>query len=641
MIFFAETLFFIFLLKLSCVALLTLSLREKFNSWLEGCLVSWCVVQTALYAILIVLSIFSMLTTPSIWLATLILLAGIAVFAQYTFNNALTYINRSDYLEFGTKQSWIFLTGILIVFFYFFYHSLYFYDTSADAFSYGMTRINFYAHYHTIFFYQPTISFNIFSNEWNGELNSLYYVLATHRDQAATFANGEVWLLLCFSLSYFAYIFNVSSRFRMFFAFAFGSAPVFLGLAMLVKGDLLCIATFILGFCFFLKLLTTKNNFIYFFATISAFSISAGAKLGCIVSVVFFILFSFLILSSSVFLDVKTKIRYSLLALIISLINCSKYAINLYVYKDPFHHLEIPLFLFGNIYNNFMHLLIVTADLLWAELPFPHLFLVITPGFLWLLPLMVSSCLLGLFFTIKDFYQIPKLKILVKLTLSQWVFLILSFFSGFIVLLSSIYAWHDAEYRYYVSWVLILLGLLTIFSNKFWRKINKYIFFSVGIFFATFNYLTAFVPLGEQTTIPFYIAMTQSPFQRLTINIPEYGQKIGNFSNNVSKNANLLILNGEGKIVSPFFGTNYRNNLYLLGTRKGSRGGLDKSLDMLDAVIKDPSNYYDYIILTGLDYFTEKDYWALKEKLAGYHFKEVLVDKNIKYQEVYIYKKMV
>jgi len=637
----AASIFLIFLLKNTCVVLLAISLRAKFKTFLESVLASWCFVQTVIYGQMLILAAFSLLTTYYIWLSTLGLLGIICVITTIIHNNHKSVIfKRIDVAEFITKQSLIPLAGIIIVFVYYCWHSLYFYDTSADALSYGLTRIQLYAHYHTLFINQPTISFNIFSNEWNGELSALYYVLATDNLQAATFANAEIWLLLSLSFCYFAEIFKVPARFRVLFGFAFASAPVFLGLAMLVKGDLLSIAAFLLGGCYILRMYSDRYNAFCFFAAMTAFSISGGAKLTTIVSVGLFIFFAFykFILSSR--LNIHRKISFSLLVILFVMINNSRYVANLFVYKNTFKHVEPAHFNIGNVFKNFVHIIINTADLLYATIPFPAFFFVISPGFLWLLPMILSSFAITCFFIFKrKSFEPLQLVIFRKLTIMQMIFLASAFFIGLIVLMSS-QSWYITSYRYFVSWIVFLLAILTVTSSKYWRKINSTLIFSGWIFFSSWNYFTAFTPMGEQLSVPYYAAIPKNGQQRLMVNIPHYSEQIGMFADSVPRDAKILVLNGLGKIVSPFFGSNYRNNIYLIGTPDGPHAGLDFSLAMLISAVKEQSNTYDYIVLTGVDNFTDEIHQSLKIKLDLFGYKETLINKDIAAQYVYIFKKM-
>ncbi len=636
----ASFLFLIFLLKMTCVGLFAVCIRNKFSTYLESLLASWCGVQTLIYGQLLLLSAFSMLTTSSIWICTIGMTVVISLIMHYTHGRQQYAIfQRKDYAVFFTKQPLIPLSGIIIVFVYYCWHSFYFYDTSADAFSYGLTRIQFYAHYHTLFVHQPTISLNIFSNEWNGELSALYYVLAVSDLQAATFANAEIWLLLSLSFCYVAELFGVPARYRVLFGFAFASAPVFLGLAMLVKGDLLSIAAFLIGIGFVLRFLISKDDPFLFAAAVVALSISDGAKISLLISVVLFITVIFWQFVLSTHVSIRARIISCLLALFAILIDNSRYVINLFVYHNPFKHIEETEFSLRNIFSNLTHIISSTVDLLHAKLPFPDFFLVISPGFLWLLPIIVGSLVMIFFNMFKEkSFQPLRVNIFKKLTTRQQVFLASAFFIGFIVFSAS-GEWRVYSYRYYASWVTFLLVILTVISSKYWRKINITLFFSIWIFFAVWNYLTAFVPYGEQLSVPYYALIQKSGQERMMINIPHYGEEIGKFADSVPADANILVLNGYGKIVSPFFGTHYRNNIYLAGKLEGPHYDLDKTLGILVEAIKKQPDKYAYIVLSGALGSVYASDAALTATLARYHYNEILVNRDIPKQHVYVFQK--
>jgi len=281
-----------------------------------------------------------------------------------------------------------------------------------------------------------------------------------------------------------------------------------------------------------------------------------------------------------------------------------------------------------------------TADLFHAQLPYPDFFLVISPGFLWLLPIILGSFVVISFSMLrKKSFQPIHLRIFNKMSKRQRIFIAAAFLIGFIVFSAS-GQWQIFSYRYYAGWIAFLLVIMMVISSKYWHKINISLFFGVWIFLAVWNYLTAFTPYGEQLNAPYYTVMQKSGLERMLINIPSYCHAVSHFANSVPSDANILVLNGLGRILSPFFGSNFRNNIHLIGTSEGSYYGWTKSSEMLLETIKNQPDQYDYIVLTGNIGMLHEPDQPVKAKLALYNYKEILVNRDVPNQYFYVFQKV-
>jgi hypothetical protein len=167
-----------------------------------------------------------------------------------------------------------------------FYRSHYFFDTTWDGMVYELPRIAFWTHFKSVFVLQATEEVSLFANEWNGELNALYYSLLTANDQAISFGNVEVWGIGVLVFTWLARLSGITRELALPLGLYIASTPVLLGLSTVAKGDLLACISFALAIGFIIQLLKNPSSKLLLILSASSLGLSVGSKIVVLVSVV-------------------------------------------------------------------------------------------------------------------------------------------------------------------------------------------------------------------------------------------------------------------------------------------------------------------------------------------------------------------
>ncbi|HHT0592300.1 TPA: hypothetical protein ACTXXA_000905 [Legionella anisa] len=455
--------------------------------------------------------------------------------------------------------------GALTIFLTLTYRSLYYYDNTWDAITYGLTRIDFYAHYHNLFINQPTQAINIFSNEWNGELNCLFYLLCVGNEQACSFGNVEIWLLSFLGYSWLSSIFAVPARFRLFSGLMLASTPVILGLATTIKGDLLAITCFAIGLGFTLRLLDkedSQNSALNFLFAYASFGLAMGAKIivlpfvALVISLLFFIV---------VFLpNKKNNWLIFLGSVFLFAIANSKYILNYFTFGSFFKHLESPYPSFNNIINNLKGIIQSGSDISFLFSLHPG-YPVLNYG----LGFLAIPILLWFIYSL----WLSKHNIYTYKNLQNHRYWIVIFFLGigFSYLLINL-PWYPWCFRYFAPYLLVLVTFIIALPFHFKTRLvfnyyhNKFLVICSAIIIMV-NSIFTFLQPGELFPVPYNKAIKQSEMERKVARHPYLWTILNNNLKelNLEKvhNKNILLFNEIGSAVLPFFGENHQNNIEL------------------------------------------------------------------------------
>jgi hypothetical protein len=235
---FAAVLLAAFFLKVWCVAQLAELLGVRVRDPLGRIVGAYGLIQAVLIASLLGLSSFSAIGQTSLWLLFLAaagLLAAVHARLGSRVHAVLPF--RTSY-TLGECTVGLFAA---LLFAFLVYRSLYFFDVTADAMSYELPRIKFWELHKSVFVVVKSLATNIVVNEWNGELNALWYAVLTGSDQATSFANVEGWLFGVLAFAWIAQLAGANAINAAAIGLALACTPNVLGLATTVKGDLLAI----------------------------------------------------------------------------------------------------------------------------------------------------------------------------------------------------------------------------------------------------------------------------------------------------------------------------------------------------------------------------------------------------------------
>lgn len=578
-----------FLFKMLNIALLSRILQKYFDSVLESFLSAWLILQTALYFWMLVFSLPKEITQASMWgflAVSFFITAGFYCLSQVKIPVFKLSSDETD--SYFSKPAITAIVLGVLVFIFLFYRSLFFFDNTWDALTYELTRIFFYAHYQTLFVIQPTQALNIFANEWNGELNALFYVLVTANSQASSFGNVEIWF---FSFLCFAYVlgeFGVPNKFKLLFGWAVATAPALLGLAMTTKGDLLSIATFVLGFVFLLKSFIKKCNPVYLIVTVLALGMSSGAKISVVPEVGLLLIFLFCHYFKISKETCLHKIMFSIGCFTLACINNSRYVVNIFAYHSPFKHMESTSLTFEHVIGNaegiFISIFNLHHKIMDNYVLSESLYLVTLMFFLWLLYVVIC------------YYRIHKINMKNQLSTSIskkierhefWLAVILMIIGLFILMISI--KWQPWSFRYFLAWVILAMLMIVGYSCKYVTFKSK----SISIIIS-FIVICGFINLEmvskravDAFPVSLYRAQNQSQIERETEILGNMFEQIAiKIPGFLNPKKNILILNEPDSMVSPFFGKNYSNSITLVNS--------DNML--LDKLQK---KKYDFVIFTG------------------------------------------
>jgi hypothetical protein len=267
-----------FALKLCGVIAVARILDRRLNTSVGSLLGAWVLIQLSVTACMLALSSFQALTGRHLWLAIAIL---VAILACVEIVDSRRTTGSPSPLQFtgitgAERIAWL---GTLAVFLFLLCRSLYFFDVTWDGLTYELSRISFWKSFHTLFIQLPTLQLNIFTNEWNGELNALYYALLAGNDQATSFGNAEIWLVGVAAYSWLAEGFGLTRKLTWVVGLALAATPLLLGLSVTVKGDLLACVALALAVGWLLRIQASSCPALAGFLSVASLGLAAGAKI--------------------------------------------------------------------------------------------------------------------------------------------------------------------------------------------------------------------------------------------------------------------------------------------------------------------------------------------------------------------------
>lgn len=207
---------------------------------LSSLIAGWLIIQALQSGIILGLSAIGLLRQPY-FLTFAILSASLIYWRTRSVSLDLVPVQKS-------WRIYLPLATIAFVLFAMWLRSLFLYDYTWDAQTYGLPRLAIWLNSGSIFVHMPTLQLNLFVNEWNAELNALAYALASGAYLGFAFGNLEALLLLFVTIAWVAILLGAPVFWALCLSVVLGSTPAMLGLASTIKGDLLACAAFVMAF---------------------------------------------------------------------------------------------------------------------------------------------------------------------------------------------------------------------------------------------------------------------------------------------------------------------------------------------------------------------------------------------------------
>lgn len=267
-----------FFLKLWLVFALAKLIRK---SWaldhISGLISGWLLLLAFQHSIILALSAAGLMSQP--YFLTLMLAASLLLHWK---SRSVPF---SPWIEDKSAWNLLPLIAILFVLLAMWLRSIFFFDYTWDALTYGIPRLVMWLNYGSVFISMPTPQLNLFVNEWNAELNALGYALASGGYTGFAFGNLEILLLLFLTVVWVAVLLGARMFWALCLAAVIGSAPAVLGLATTTKGDLLACTAFLasLGWLIHIKQRGPSTAFAYGMLLL-ALTLAVGSKVSVALS---------------------------------------------------------------------------------------------------------------------------------------------------------------------------------------------------------------------------------------------------------------------------------------------------------------------------------------------------------------------
>jgi len=589
MIQFITLLLVAFLLKMAAVILMAVIFNKKYKNFLGSIVGSWCLIQIFIIAQILILSVFNALSPISLWaflvILNLYLIATIKkqqiIFVFDSFKKNIATLNAATIITvFSIFGVFIFLT----------IRSFYFFDGTWDALTYELTRIFTFAQAHSLLTTQPTIGQAIYCYAWNGELNALFYLLMTNNDQAVSFSNVEIWLLLCFSFAWLSSIFKAPKSLCLLGGLVLACAPVWFGLVVTVKGDLLMAATLIASMGFLWRVnrsITFSLDYIFIAA---ALGLASGSKTTALPFALLSItqLFFLYLTKAKKFISINTI----LICICVFFVGNFRYFLNFYQFQEPFKNFENAQFDVSNFNDNFMGV-------------FSFFFDIIDKSHHWIISNWAFGNGLGylslgfiIWFILKIIFTYKSLPCLLEQNNKEdylWKALTITSLSISIFFILCTLPWRPWSFRHYAPFFFIpLTHLFSITATYIKKSTHQLIATCFWLIFIAINFFGTFYfkGQGEITPVPFETAFSQSQMERKLAFHPYLWNEVNNndlSSLNIvsSKRKNIIILNTLNSAAAPFFGVNRQNKIIFVDSISALEMQLAK-------------HHYDLIVLSPL-----------------------------------------
>ena len=236
------------------------------------------------------------------------------------------------------------LALLVIIIGFWMFRSFVYFDTTWDALVYEMPRIFQFSTGKSLFINQDAIAKNIFVNEWNGELNAIFYRILTGDNISISFGNAETLFYGMLAFYELGKAWLKNNRFIL--ALTFISMPVNIFLSFTVKSDLLgciCLPVFLLMlFLYWRTSREGETDDILLVGCMAIGALGTGARITLIPAVGCAMVVLMVWLLKNWRGQAKRLLHMIATLVIVYAIAWARYIINFVYYGNPFERCDVP-----------------------------------------------------------------------------------------------------------------------------------------------------------------------------------------------------------------------------------------------------------------------------------------------------------
>lgn len=558
----------VFFIKFIFVLLLSIFLYSKRNDFAEAFSIGWLIAYNLQISLMLLLSCFNIMNRGAILTG---LIWGVFLLLFLTRRKIVITLKLvCKEIEECSLLEWIMCFGAMLVCIYVMFHNSFFFDGTWDAHTYGMPRIELFTQKETLFVNMRSQALNIFCNEWNGELNGIFYRIMSETNQGIFWGNAENFFYGTIIVWWFCKKIGINNLGRHLGVLFYCGMPVVVFMAMTLKGDFLAIIFFLTSVAWLYDYFNTKSSF-----SLCILIVSLGLLTGSKISMVPFaglcaisVLFDWITTVRNVasfWTNLKKISRALVVGIGAALISCFRYILNFIYYGNFFQrvetvdisveHLKISaieliktMLLPDNIFSQFGNVNALNQDL-----GIVGIFFVL---------LMFPCALTGTVVCIKN----------IKKKNYTILFILFPIIGSLVFFMTSTY-WFPWSFRYYAPWVclaffVILLSLQRIVekSSEIIKKIVYTICIWIGIV-SVYSTISLSTQFGEVTQGSWKEALNRTPIEREYAFHPyllesyDGSEDVYDFFEEIKSGKKVLICNAIDSAVSYLFGENNGNDV--------------------------------------------------------------------------------
>lgn len=451
-----------FLMKLALIVISASIFYRKRKKIAESLVCGWMVIYVGLIALLLVLSCFKAMDRTGILLGAG---GGLAISLilcwRYGDKQCLNsfFHDVLDKVRHGDIISYIVFSGLLLLAAYIIGHNSLFFDSTWDAHTYQVPRIELFVQKESLFINMKSNAINIFSNEWNGELNAVFYAILCETNQGMFLANAENFVYSLLVVYWFCKEIRLNRINTILAIIGYCSMPVVVFLSMVVKGDFVTIPFFLTTVIWLKDYIESHSTYSLFFL-ITGGALAAGSKISmvpflglCFISVVVY-----LIVQNK---EKRVKIneyivgiwKVLLLGIVCAGVSCSRYFLNWFFYGNFFKRVESDNEKVTLSWQYFKASIVeIVRTLVDSDNMFMH------EGTAWALYSdmgMVGSVFVILFLPTMIIWMFRSRKMRVRSPGKTCLYVCIPIIGSMLFLMAST-IWYPWSFRYYIPWFLIL-----------------------------------------------------------------------------------------------------------------------------------------------------------------------------------------
>ena len=568
----------VFSLKLIFVVIAAVVFYGKLQRMAESFVCGWLVIYEGQIVLMLILSAFHRMNRTGLMIgAGCALIMMLALYQRFGSKQYLRGFFRVLWNKVCQTDTigYIFIGGLLLLSVYMIGHNILFFDSTWDAHTYQVARIELFVQKESLFVNMKSDSINIFSNEWNGELNAIFYAILCGTNQGMFLANAENFIYSLLVVYWFCIKIGITESITRLTMILYCSMPQVIFLAMVVKGDFVAIPFFLAAVIWLKDYIETRSIYALFFL-IAGGSLAAGSKISmvpfaglCFVSVAVFIVIE----NKGKLIHILQYLtgiwKMLLTGIICAFVGCSRYFLNFLFYGEFFKRVDLENEKIG---ISWQYITTSMTEMVKTLICFDNMITHEGNVDAINLDMGVAGCVFALFFLPTVMIWVFKCKNIYGKRNSKQIYMWFPIAGSLLFFMSST-IWLPWSFRYYMPWVLTLffywvLMLQDIFFF-FFHLVTK-LAVSTGVWLGIIGVVSTIVmtmKYGEVTHSTWREAKQKSMIER------EYGfhpyllesydgsPDIYDFFDQMKSGKKILICNAVNTAITYLFGEDNSNDV--------------------------------------------------------------------------------